>query len=690
VGSPRSLWEPSKAGISPPDDIYVTKCRPQGSIIPQGDSIRVVIDPGRAMKRHSPRRQIFLFVAAVILPCLVLVAAGVRMVSQEREVAEARVHQERVRVARQLGQDLLVHLSQLWTEIPSATDSPAPSARAPYPLGVVFVSEIRGGRLVLPWESRSPGVSPGEFPLVRLGERQELAMGDLEAAGNTFRRALDASTNQGDAGLARLYLARTLVKRNRFEEALPQYRALLALPTEITDDLGIPLSFYAAERLVVLKLRTEEVLPFLSRESRSPVWTTPAAIYLLHDVSRELLEALPAGSSRDSAAAAEALAQGRVREVEQILDLANQMGVLGLSSVESPGSPPDRWVLFGFDPWLVGRGRTLDGVPRLVSVDAQEALHAVSSSQQEELPGLTLAPDGDPDGLTLDPRLRGLRVRFTLSESESLSKAVSRQRTFYSIALLLVVGFTLFGGYLLWRDVQREVGMARLRSQFVSGVSHELKTPLTSIRMFAETLLQRRPEDWETQAEFLSTIVDESTRLSRLLGNVLEFSAIEGGKRQYQFVAGDLGEVLQAAVRTIQQRLDSEGFTLDTDVEEGLAPVPMDGDAIEQAVLNLLTNAMKYSGKSRRIDLAAKREGEEVSISVSDRGLGISATEQRRIFESFYRGGSPDVEEIPGTGLGLTLVQHIAEAHGGSVEVESTPGRGSTFTLRLPLERIEA
>jgi signal transduction histidine kinase len=119
---------------------------------------------------------------------------------------------------------------------------------------------------------------------------------------------------------------------------------------------------------------------------------------------------------------------------------------------------------------------------------------------------------------------------------------------------------------------------------------------------------------------------------------------------------------------------------------EDLPPVPVDGDAIEQAVLNLLTNAMKYSGESRRIDLGLRREDGNAVISVSDRGMGIRPSDRRRIFESFYRADSPAVEEVPGTGLGLTLVEHIVTAHGGSVELESNPGQGSTFILRLPLE----
>jgi signal transduction histidine kinase len=458
----------------------------------------------------------------------------------------------------------------------------------------------------------------------------------------------------------------------------------------VVDDQGIPFSFYAAERLVALGLGAEELVPFLGREARSREWLTPSTAHLLHDVAAELTEILSPGPVRDSVVAAEARIAALVGDVEQTLALANDLPSLGIPTGGSAGSPPDMWVVYGSVPWLVGVGRAQDGTEILAAVRAREALEEAASSLDGTVLGLSLEPSWAPEGLVLDPRLRGLRASFSLAEAESLEGAIGRRRAFYSIVLLLVVGFTLFGGYLLWRDVQREVGMARLRSQFVSGVSHELRTPLTSIRMFAETLLHRGPEDRETHDEFLGTIVGESNRLSRLLGNVLEFSAIEGGKRQYQMQLCDLSEVVHAAVRAIQQRLDSEGFQLDMRLDDDLPLISADGDAVEQAILNLLTNAMKYSGDSRRIELALEREDGNAAISVSDRGIGIRPSEQRRIFESFHRGDSPAVEEIPGTGLGLTLVEHIATAHGGAVEVESSPGEGSTFTLRIPFKPEES
>jgi signal transduction histidine kinase len=228
--------------------------------------------------------------------------------------------------------------------------------------------------------------------------------------------------------------------------------------------------------------------------------------------------------------------------------------------------------------------------------------------------------------------------------------------------------------------------LAALRSQFVSSVSHELRTPLAAIRMFAETLRMGRTSGPQAQAEYLDTIVNESERLTRLLDNVLDFSKIERGERIYRRETVSLSEVVRAAARTLHYPLSNQGFKLQVEIDSSLPPVSADIDAIEQAVLNLLTNAMKYSGDSREIDLRLMRKDGDAVIQVRDHGIGIPAGEQARIFQKFYRIPTPENHQVPGTGLGLTVVDHIAKAHGGRVEVESSPGRGSTFSIFLPLE----
>jgi signal transduction histidine kinase len=228
--------------------------------------------------------------------------------------------------------------------------------------------------------------------------------------------------------------------------------------------------------------------------------------------------------------------------------------------------------------------------------------------------------------------------------------------------------------------------MAEMRSQFVSSVSHELKTPLTAIRMFAETLRLGRSKDRKTQEEYLDTIVNESQRLTRLLNNVLDFSKLEKGIRTYKLEKTSVSEVVQAAARAMDYPLRQQGYTLHVRMENGLPDILADRDAIEQAILNLLHNAMKYSGKSREIGLSAKKEGWFILIEVQDQGVGIEAKEQNKIFDKFYRIPSPENERLPGTGLGLALVAAIVKAHRGRLQVESVQGKGSTFTLFLPWE----
>jgi len=239
------------------------------------------------------------------------------------------------------------------------------------------------------------------------------------------------------------------------------------------------------------------------------------------------------------------------------------------------------------------------------------------------------------------------------------------------LALLLILGVTLFGAYLLWRDVRREVRLAELRSQFVSSVSHELKTPLTAIRMFAETMRMGRSKDSKTHAEYLDTIVNESQRLTRLLNNVLDFSKIEQGKRIYHPEQASLYAIIQSAARAMEYPLSQQGFSLEVKTDEGLPDICVDRDAIEQAVLNLLHNAMKYSGESRNIGLRLRKKENHAVIMVVDHGIGIAPQEQQKIFDKFYRVPSPENERIVGTGLGLALVSHIVEAHLGRLDNET-------------------
>ena len=301
------------------------------------------------------------------------------------------------------------------------------------------------------------------------------------------------------------------------------------------------------------------------------------------------------------------------------------------------------------------------------------------------LQGLPFEPRvGRGPAEALDERyLPGLNVTLTRVEQQRVTDR-DLGRWLYAPSILLVLGLSLFGGFLVWRDTRREVRLADMRSQFVASVSHELKTPLTSIRRFAE-ILQKPSIDPQIHAECVDTIVNESERLTRLLNNVLDFSKAERGQKQYRMEPTRLPDVVAAAARTMQYPLAAQGFNLRVDIDKAVPQVRGDRDALEQAVLNLLTNAMKYSGHSRDIEVRLFPQNGDALIAVADHGIGIAATDVSRIFDRFYRAPVPENQSVAGTGLGLSLVEHIVKGHGGRVDVESQPGIGSTFSIRLPL-----
>ncbi len=655
------------------------------------------------MKIEGHRKQVLLFLTAVLLPVIVLVALTLRIVKQERELTLKRVADERRRVAAEIGQDLASRLDKVVRQEASALmEQPQKLARRDYVNPeVVLIASVDNARLVLPWETRPKAADSAPFEndvefrrILGQAENAEFALKNFSLAADRYLRAAAIAGSPVREGYARLQRARALMKMKRESESLSEYAEVLSLSPEVIDEYGIPLSLYAVTPLLEAGSKYGQAVERIERQLRSRTWLSPAGVYLMKD----LLEKISAGAPETSGASIRGGAEEHLRKVlgliqimEQALSLKEDFPRLGLEPLSRPNLGKDEplWVSYGQKPWLVGLSPLLpEGQNLLVAIDFLAFSSALASDT--DLSGnnagdvklmLGLSADGAP----LGPVFQGLSVAFGPGAEEVYSKQWSLQRLFYFLALAVVLSVTLFGAYLLWRDVRREVLMAEMRSQFVSSVSHELKTPLTAIRMFAETLRLGRSKDANTQMEYLDTIVNESERLTRLLNNVLDFSKIEQGKRAYHLSPASLPEIIRTASRAMEYPLKQQGFALDVRIDESLPHVRVDRDAIEQAVLNLLSNAMKYSGESRTIDLKAVREGDCAVIQVIDRGVGIDPKDQGHIFEKFYRVPTRENQSLPGTGLGLSLVAHIAKAHGGSVRVESAPGEGSTFSIILPL-----
>jgi two-component system phosphate regulon sensor histidine kinase PhoR len=277
----------------------------------------------------------------------------------------------------------------------------------------------------------------------------------------------------------------------------------------------------------------------------------------------------------------------------------------------------------------------------------------------------------------------GWVVRVT--QREWGDPAAERRQLIDSVLIGGAVTVILAGLTFLGLTNRRERRLNELKSEFISNVSHELKTPLSIISMFGEMLAEGRTKGPEQAHEYAEIIWRESVRLGRLIDNVLDFARIERGVDGYEFAETDLGEVLDRAVEVSARRIGAAEMAFDADIEPDLPALQLDANAFTLAVLNLIDNAIKYAAEGKRIALAVRRGGDRVIVTVRDWGPGIHPEEHERIFERFYRGRAIRLAPIRGSGIGLALVQHIARAHGGDAAVTSAPGQGATFRIWLPI-----
>ncbi len=641
--------------------------------------------------RPPPRKTAALFAAVAVVSVTALVWMGVRLLAQERALEAQRLQERREgaadRVVAALEQLLLVEERRLAN--PGATDLTVGDdllvvvARP----GDITISPERS-LLFYPAITAAGEASPVVYARAERLEFVERDHARAIAALRPLTVSNDATVRAG----AELRLARNLRKAGRDDEALEIFGRLRE-STETISGLPAELTGRSARCLLLEELGRREQLRQEARELHAALasgrWILDRDAYLYYTAQarRWLGEGPPDDLERL------ALAEGVCWLWNNVhAERRSQQDSIGRRSLRFYGTPVTiLWRAAGNEVAAIVAGRRYQQgrwfAAAFSAADFGAVRVAVSDSGGRPIYG-GAAPPGSPASLRR-ASVTGLPwdIGVTTADPRSVSSGFAQRRRLMIFGLGLVVLLVVAASYFAGRAVSRELAAATLQSNFVSAVSHEFRTPLTSMKQFTEMRVEDEKLSDEERRACYAAQERATRRLSRLVESLLDFGRMEAGARPYRREPLDAGELVRTVVDEFRQEGTCSGFAIECAVSEGAIAVDGDREALAQALWNLLDNGVKYSGASRAIRVEVD-DGSRVTIRVRDEGLGIAPSEQRRIFEKFERGSSAAAAGVKGTGIGLAMVKHIVDAHGGTVTVESRPGGGSTFTIDLPRGRL--
>jgi len=649
------------------------------------------------------QRLVGVFVLFILLPGAFLGIFALRVLRQEGQLARQRTREQLERTAEEIGRDLDSEF-RLWTDVVRTAAGVKKFDAGSFPEivrlallepggGVYLAASDKGleafpaGALLYVLPGMAPSrTSPTRFPAgLAEAESLEMARQDYPNAIRAYRNLFDSA----DTGLRPLVLqrlARTLRKAGKNEEAAGAYRELQRLdPVWIG---GLPSDLIAQSELCSLAAErgdsaglSQAAMAFY-RDLAAGKWLLDKPRYLFYsDRCRTWCrENQAAPDEFDRVRTTEERKLALSRAAEDLLDRPRGVFL---------GDANAHLAFWNKDPVAMV----------ILSVDFLESRWwpQILSTRGEDLEGTLSTPDGrtvfgaspsETPSLAVTYDFRTDETPWLLQVWPGRPEAITadiRQRQALSVAMLgFVVVLLAFGSYITIRIVRRELEIARLRADFVSTVSHEFRSPLTGIRQLGGMLLDGRVTDPAKQQGYFRMIVQESDRLARLVENILDFSRMEEGRREYRFEPLDPTPWLRKLAADFKAEIAVSGAAVEVDIPDGLPAISADREALGSAVRNLLDNAVKYSPGAKTVWLDAAAEGGEIRIAIRDRGVGISEQDQKHIFDRFYRADGDISKRVKGAGLGLSLVRYIVTAHGGKVDCQSRVGEGSTFTIRLP------
>ncbi|HCA81074.1 MAG TPA: hypothetical protein DEP53_15195 [Bacteroidetes bacterium] len=696
------------------------------------------------LKHTSPRTKFLLFaLILILLPSAILSYLGVRSVDEKASSLRAsyrntvallrdKVDQEISHIEDSIrqrsmktfpGADGQVRLEQ-WL---SMIDSEFIAFRNPFLLdrsGGVITDLVRSHWT--PGSHRRPTVSHQFSENLQAAETAEFARNDMEGAIQLYRAILESNVSSEEAAILHSRIARCYLKGERHREGIREYHIILA-PRFSSSFIGtVPAQVVALSQIAegyrsigsaapndsITLILFQYILAhpwdlsdggfqyyvnLVGAEVESAAHRTPAQaparatiaalrnkashvqnqIQFVESMRRELLPQLNLDFFNGDNSRA-----GPFHILVRNNNLLCQLAYFRLAS----GSQRNEPLLMGFeiDPeyfatqLLSEAARSVESGETVAFgiLDERDSVISVLCNRAVQRP---LVVESFPEVF------RGWKVAIFDTEGRSIEKVIDTERNMYLLLLLSIVSVLVIGVVVTLRAAAHEMEVSRTKAEFVSSVSHELKTPLALIRMFGETLESGIVTDELKRKEFYSIIRKESERLTHLIDNVLDFSKMDAGNKEYHYEEADIVDVVRNTVEAYMFHIRDIGFVVERRYPEESLIARFDTDAISQAILNLLSNATKYSDDRKVIRISVERDAGFAAVSIEDEGVGIPKEALEKIFEKFYRVHNEKTKETRGTGIGLTLTKHIVEAHGGTIEVQSELGKGSTFTMKIPL-----
>jgi len=641
---------------------------------------------GLARWLRPPSRTLTVFLCLMLILGGSLGWLGWQMLKQDRALERQRLQESLELEADHMAAALQKSLADLESYLSFV---PSPGAKEPPDSVVVLQVTNRTFNAFPPgFLLYYPVIPEAEEPpaaTFAAGEILEYQHNNPAKAAEVFRM-LTRSQNPGVRAGAFLRLGRNLRKAGRHEEALKAYSELAQLgPTTV---MGLPAELMAREaRGTVLEAigKSEELqkeASLLHVALWSSQWSLlhPAWEFYVEEAQRWLepgplsereLNALALSNAAESIYAqwiAEPESKGR-----QILKIEGRPVLISWTGVANQLSALLAGPGYLFSNWIqLLQGKRIQGA--LVDADGQVMIGSFNKSGLQAV--RTVPATGLPGTL---------HATFTDPGADEAGFVGRRRLLLSGFAVLALV--LMAGSYFIMRSIDRERTVARLQSDFVSAVSHEFRTPLTSLCQLSEMLSKGRIPTEELRRQSYDILASESARLQKLVESLLDFGRIEARSFRYQYEHFDPVKLVDDLVAEFQKKAASLGYSVEL-THTGESPaIHGDREALSLALRNLLDNAVKYSPDCRTVWVEMAREGGRLAIRVRDQGMGIPAPEQKEIFKRFVRGTGSRAANIQGTGIGLAMASHIIEAHDGEIRLESEPGAGSTFTILLPVEK---